>query len=194
MLCIVRLKINRIPIKHKIHNLFWLFSSWSITLQKFVATKLFVSQILRIFILNSFYINQLYHTAKFFPHEVVDLERTFYYLEQQIATDFATWEVRYVLLLWLSIIILVPFDLKIIDSSAENQQTLAARMIKEAKNYLRDSGKSREAAALFLAKLLTRPDMDHELVEFLKWANQTLVDATDHYMVNTIVLNIFVMD
>jgi len=117
---------------------------------------------------------------------VVDLERTFYYLEQQNATDFATWEVRYVLLLWLSIIILVPFDLKIIDSSAENQQTLAARMINEAKNYLRDSGKSREAAALFLAKLLTRPDLDNDLVEFMKWANQTLIDATDHYMVNRI--------
>lgn len=56
-------------------------------------------------------------------------------------------------------------------------------MIKEAKNYLRDSGKSREAAALFLAKLLTRPDMDNELIDFLKWANQTLIDATDHYMV-----------
>ena len=117
---------------------------------------------------------------------MVDLERTFYYLEQQNATDFATWEVRYVLLLWLSIIILVPFDLKIIDSSAENQQTLAARMINEAKNYLRDSGKSREAAALFLAKLLTRPDLDNDLVEFMKWANQTLIDATDHYMVNRI--------
>ncbi len=56
-------------------------------------------------------------TVKFFPHEVADLEPTLRYLQRQSPLDFETWQTRYSLLLWLSIIVLIPFDLATVDSS-----------------------------------------------------------------------------
>lgn len=55
--------------------------------------------------------------VKFFPHEVADLEPTLRYLQRQSPLDFETWQTRYSLLLWLSIIVLIPFDLATVDSS-----------------------------------------------------------------------------
>ena len=53
---------------------------------------------------------------EYFPHEVKDLEPVIFYLSEQKTCDLTLWESKYVLLLWLSIIILVPFDLVTIDS------------------------------------------------------------------------------
>ena len=51
---------------------------------------------------------------KFFPHEVSDMEPVTELLSHCDAADF---QVPYILVLWLSIIVLVPFDLTTIDSS-----------------------------------------------------------------------------
>ena len=51
--------------------------------------------------------------VRFFPHEVSDLEQVTEMLHFQEETP---WEVPYILVLWLSIIVLVPFDLTTIDS------------------------------------------------------------------------------
>ena len=53
---------------------------------------------------------------KYFPHEVKDVEPVIFYLVSQRSRDTVFWETKYVLLLWMSIIILVPFDLVTIDS------------------------------------------------------------------------------
>jgi hypothetical protein len=54
----------------------------------------------------------------------------------------------------------VPFDIETIDSNkAESKEILVKRMINICKNYLSNSGKIREATAVLLAKLLTRPDV-----------------------------------
>ena len=45
---------------------------------------------------------------KFFPHSVADLEPCLDLLDKQNAKDSETWETRYVLLLWLSILVMVP--------------------------------------------------------------------------------------
>ena len=50
---------------------------------------------------------------KFFPHEVSDMEQVTELLHFQINT---IWQIPYILVLWLSIIVLVPFDLITIDS------------------------------------------------------------------------------
>lgn len=49
--------------------------------------------------------------VKFFPHTVADLEPTLNCLMAQNSKEYETWEVRYSLLLWISIVILIPFDL-----------------------------------------------------------------------------------
>ena len=73
------------------------------------------------------------------------------------------WWIPYVLILWLSIIVLVPFDIETIDSMKEGskntQEILVKRMINICKNYLTNTGKVREGTAVLLAKLLTRPDV-----------------------------------
>ena len=50
--------------------------------------------------------------AKFFPHEVSDMEPVTELLHFQDGDD---WHISYLLILWLSIIVLVPFDLTTIE-------------------------------------------------------------------------------
>ena len=93
--------------------------------------------------------------VKFFPHEVADMEPVVELLHFQ-STD--EWWIAYVLTLWLSIIVLVPFDIDTIDSK-KDQDILVKRIINICKTHIANSGKIREATAVLLSKLLTRPDV-----------------------------------
>ena len=119
---------------------------------------------------------------KFFPHSVTDLEPCLDLIVRQDALDAETWETRYVLLLWLSILVMVPFGLNTVDS-ATSGSNLIERIVDVCKNCLGEAAKTRDAAAYLLARLLTRPDMDDKasgeggaktagsapLVAFLQW-------------------------
>jgi hypothetical protein len=87
------------------------------------------------------------------------MEPTVEILHFQTGSD--EWWISYVLILWLSIIILVPFDIETIDSKASSasQEILVKRIINICKTFISNSGKIREATAVLLAKLLTRPDI-----------------------------------
>nr|CCA27261.1 tubulinspecific chaperone D putative [Albugo laibachii Nc14] len=90
---------------------------------------------------------------------------------------------------------LVPFDLHIIDSSLmdtteecsidtlandKGQQSLVVKLQTLCKGYLADPGVTKVAAALCLARLLSRPDTEQvHLVDFLTWANAELLRAAD---------------
>ena len=64
-----------------------------------------------------------------------------------------TWETRYVLLLWLSIIVMIPFDLSRLDGSAgPTQHRTISRLLDLAQLYLAVTDKSQDAAALLCAK------------------------------------------
>ncbi|GBG28544.1 Tubulin-specific chaperone D [Hondaea fermentalgiana] len=124
--------------------------------------------------------------VKQLPHEVADLEPTLWLLQCQDAKDYTTWETRYSLLLWLSMLVLIPFDLETVDSSlaagttGASQSSLVATVTDLCKAFLNDSGATREAAAICLARLLTRPDMESVHLEgFLNWAADTLEDVSD---------------
>jgi hypothetical protein len=83
-----------------------------------------------------------------------------------------------VLLLWLTILVLIPFDLATVDSSLDgaSQSTphdvppVVARLVALCYSYLADPGIVRDMAAATLAKLLTRPDMGQALQAFLEWS------------------------
>jgi tubulin-specific chaperone D len=110
--------------------------------------------------------------TRFFPHEAADLEPVLCTLKAQDRGDHERWQTRYGLLLWLSMLVLVPFDICSIDSgladapsqSQRPQQqataTLVGTLCELAKAYLEDPGPTREAAAACLASLLKRPDME----------------------------------
>ena len=88
-------------------------------------------------------------------------------------------QTRAVLLLWLTILVLIPFDLATVDSSLDGAPTssssqpevppVVARLLALCHSYLADPGIVRDMAAAALAKLLTRPDMGQALHTFLEW-------------------------
>ena len=110
---------------------------------------------------------------KFFPHEVSDMEPVTELLHFQdvfalkmertqtaAAQVSREWQVSYLLIIWLQIIVLVPFDLATIDSDKNKENvTLVKRIINIGTELIRGSGKLKEAASVMLAKLLTRPDV-----------------------------------
>jgi hypothetical protein len=57
-------------------------------------------------------------------HQVEDLEPVFRYFCAQDPKNQELWVVRYTLLLWLSLLCMVPFDLKIVDSQIGSGETV----------------------------------------------------------------------
>ncbi|KAD2054437.1 hypothetical protein E3N88_41945 [Mikania micrantha] len=113
---------------------------------------------------------------RFFPHHVSDLEPAVCLLEKCHGTTVGTalrqestgeMETKCVILLWLSILVLVPFDISSVDTSIVNTQSvdanepppLVARILKISKEYLSSVGPMQTIAGFLLSKLLTRPDM-----------------------------------
>lgn len=76
------------------------------------------------------------------------------------------WELQRVLLVWLSMLALVPFDLFTIDTTADTEaerQRLEVRLVAVCTRYLCAPGAVRDAAAVVLGRLLTRPDLQSNL-------------------------------
>lgn len=93
--------------------------------------------------------------TKFMPHDAEDLECCLELLVGQHLEDTARWCNTYVLQLWMSILLLVPFDIKTMDSS----NNLSEVIVKHAMAALATTGKCRDGAAIMLAKYVTRLDI-----------------------------------
>lgn len=121
---------------------------------------------------------------KFFPHQVSDLELAVSLLEKCHHTSSATslrqestgeMEAKCVMLLWLYILVLVPFDISTVDTSiADNDNLhdvelapLVLRILGFCKDYLSTAGPMRTMAGLVLSRLLTRPDMTRAFMRLL---------------------------
>ena len=65
------------------------------------------------------------------------------------------------LCLWLSMVVMVPFDIQTIDSKkqGDSYDILVKRIINIGAEHISNSGKLREYCAILLSKLLTRPDV-----------------------------------
>ncbi|XP_064617512.1 tubulin-specific chaperone D-like [Liolophura sinensis] len=117
------------------------------------------------------------------PHEVADLEPVLQMLTNQDPYDFGTWETRYMLLLWMSMVCMIPFDMSRLDSHAKSnagevKEPIMDRIINIGKLYLPVADKSQDAAAYMLSHFLTRPDVKSQrLEETLDWALVTLSKA-----------------
>jgi tubulin-specific chaperone D len=96
-------------------------------------------------------------SVRYFPHEVADLSIA---LDFILAPDSPTqqnwqWELRYVVLLWLSLIVRIPFDLSLFDP--ENQPHKSANALQSVgEKYMSKAGPERTAAALLLSRLFMR--------------------------------------
>eukprot|EP00899_Mesostigma_viride_P006535 jgi/Mesvir1/15883/Mv02791-RA.1 len=104
------------------------------------------------------------------------------------------WETLCTLLLWLSMIVLIPFDLASVDTSLvsggphaeegaaageEGSPPLVRRLVGLCRAFLHSSGAVRDMAVVLLARLLTRPDMGSPLRAFMEWAIRELAGVGD---------------
>eukprot|EP00004_Rigifila_ramosa_P020245 TRINITY_DN5246_c0_g1_i1.p1 TRINITY_DN5246_c0_g1~~TRINITY_DN5246_c0_g1_i1.p1 ORF type:complete len:953 (-),score=244.07 TRINITY_DN5246_c0_g1_i1:1026-3854(-) len=67
------------------------------------------------------------------------------------------WQTKYTLLLWLSVLVLVPFDLSLF--SEKENESLVEKIIFHVRFTLQTSGPLSEVSAFLLSRLLTRPDI-----------------------------------
>jgi len=122
---------------------------------------------------------------KFFPHQVSDLELVVSLLEKCHAVttvlsairqeSTGKMETKCTMLLWLSILVLIPFDLSLVGTTLAEARSsvedapppLVERMIVVYKDYLSNPGPMRNIAGLLLSQLLTRLDMKHALNSFI---------------------------
>ncbi|KAJ2885495.1 hypothetical protein H4R27_001346 [Coemansia aciculifera] len=139
---------------------------------------------------------------RFFPHSVADVEPVLATLWRHTANlGGSNWTVRYVMLIWLSLLSMVPFDLESIDSgivnlppldastssnvqasSASNGKALVDLWVELGQFYLRRPGCDMEGAAVMLARLLSRKDTSTTLQPaFIAWAAHEISDAASGY-------------
>ncbi|CAO0797055.1 unnamed protein product [Mucor circinelloides] len=117
--------------------------------------------------------------VKFMSHEVTDLEPVYEFLNKIDSENTKLWEARYICFIWLSLICMIPFDLKKIDSD-QSHQSLIVNMLDLCKKYLCSTGKERDGASLLIARLLSRQDLcDEHMVPFIEWAKQRLSSDAD---------------
>lgn len=110
---------------------------------------------------------------KFLSHEAADLEPILFLLANLDKRDPDSWFSGYGLLIWLAVVVLVPFPLTTIDSS--KTEDITTRIIETGKSYLGQSSVTRDAAAVMLSRLFSRPDMDStHLDNFFFWAIDTV--------------------
>ncbi|OHT03370.1 Beta-tubulin cofactor D family protein [Tritrichomonas foetus] len=102
-----------------------------------------------------------------FPNEV----QTFEPVSNAFCKGSQRWEVRYVLLLWLSQLSLVPFD---INFHAESREKLISDLINKSTELLASPARDSDSAAFFLSRLLLRNDMVSRRDEFLHTAFKSL--------------------
>ncbi|XP_059204389.1 tubulin-specific chaperone D isoform X2 [Centropristis striata] len=130
-----------------------------------------------------------------FPHEVADVQPVLDLLSRQDPKDSETWETRYMLLLWLSMTCLIPFDLYRLDGHLESdsgkaREPIMDRILAIAKSYLLVSDSPRDAASVLVSKFMTRPDVKQKrLGDFLDWSLTTISQTDDKSMRDIIVLD-----
>ncbi|TDL17863.1 ARM repeat-containing protein [Rickenella mellea] len=106
--------------------------------------------------------------TRYLPHEVSDLSIALGYMlsPQSPVQNPTQWAMRYIVLLWLSLICRLPFDLAQFDDDGSIGKT-ALDLELVAKSNLAKSGLEREGAALMLSRLYMRQDTGTLFSDFL---------------------------
>ncbi|EIW80977.1 ARM repeat-containing protein [Coniophora puteana RWD-64-598 SS2] len=118
--------------------------------------------------------------ARFFPHEVADLTIavTFMNSTDDVTNGLSQWSLRYALLLWISLIIRIPFDLSQFDED-DAKESIAEVIESLARRQLSRAGLERESAAELLARLYMRKDAAARLPGFIAWSCESIKEQSD---------------
>ncbi|KAI0754966.1 ARM repeat-containing protein [Daedaleopsis nitida] len=122
--------------------------------------------------------------TRFFPHEIADLTVTLEYITAPKSPVQVTylWALRYTLLLWLSLVCMIPFDLEQFDEVGKSGET-ASRVETVGKMFLDKAGLDREGAALLLSKFYMRKDMATKVPEFLSFSVEKMETTVNPMLV-----------
>jgi hypothetical protein len=116
--------------------------------------------------------------SRFFSSRVTLLGEV---VEMLVNSGERSWQTRYVLLLWLSILVLAPFSLDKFDAGFEE------KLYDNAYHYLDVSGKERDGAALVMARLITRADVKDTLLErFFEDVKKNWASGGLHYRLGVV--------
>ncbi|XP_048222175.1 tubulin-specific chaperone D [Perognathus longimembris pacificus] len=132
---------------------------------------------------------------RLFPHEVADVQSVLDMFTDQNPKDHKTWETRYMLLLWLSVTCLIPFDFSRLDGNlliqpGETRMPVMDRILQIAESYLVVSDKARDGAAVLVSKFITRPDVrERKMASFLDWSLCTLARSSFQTMDGVIAMD-----
>lgn len=108
------------------------------------------------------------HAVKLFPHAPSDLNLLLHWLDSDTnpANIHNNWMLRYILLLWLSLVVRLPFNLKLWDqsgpssssssSSSASHSSTPERILNMALRYTSSPGKDRDAASVLIGELCSR--------------------------------------
>ena len=146
--------------------------------------------------------------VRFFPHEVADLSIALDYMQlpNGLVHEMSQWALRYVILLWLYLICMIPFDFVQFDETG-NIGATAAAIESVAKTYLGRAGLEREAAVLLLSRLymryvtfllllnlmnVSRKDAGDRFHKFIQWSHTLLREGRDIFTVRILFGNHYV--
>lgn len=111
--------------------------------------------------------------VKFLPHELSDIDFVLNLVERQVLDDPDNWETRYMLLLWMSILVLNPFHFSRLDGTAVGDIAPLSKMeriFRVCKNNCRGNDPCSAVAAFLSAKFLVRNEIkDIYLSSFIDW-------------------------
>ncbi|CAL6012419.1 Tubulin_specific chaperone D [Hexamita inflata] len=102
-------------------------------------------------------------------------KQTFTQLDTSTLSDHLLFRAQFDLLLWLSVLVLAPFNIKDIDSNGQ----FSANLIQQCLKYSNKSSKLTQMANEVLARFLIRSDCAEQLAEQLTLSNQILQKAVD---------------
>ncbi|KAI0072860.1 TBCD protein [Panus rudis PR-1116 ss-1] len=123
--------------------------------------------------------------TRFFPHEIADLSIVLEYmlLPTGFPQDSHLWALRYVMLLWLSLICMLPFDLAQFDEDEDEgkrgETKTAVKIEQVAMAHLDKAGIERDGAAILLAKLYMRKDMHDRFPSFIQRCRTVIESASN---------------
>lgn len=110
---------------------------------------------------------------KILPHEISDLDLVLNFLEDESLRSQETWESRYMLLLWLAILVLNPFQMSRFDAFGagdDNKGSKMDRIFNICKVNTASNDTCSTVAAFLTAKYLIRIDIkDVYLPQYLSW-------------------------
>lgn len=112
---------------------------------------------------------------KFLPHEINDLVFVLEALEQQNVEDTENWETRYMLIFWLSILVLNPFEIARFDThtigeGGDEKQSIVDRIFNVCMINSNRNDTCSNIAAFLTAKYLIRTDIKNVyLPKYFDW-------------------------